>query len=165
MKIKSVLAQASAVLVVAGLAACTGDKSPNLEPAAPAASAAPAAQEAPTPATPTVSIESFDLGSTLGPDYKLTAPSAEFSVADTVYASMIFKVIGTEESLPGSVDIKWLNIDTNTLVKEEKKDLPISNSNVLNLALVDEDGMVPGKYKVDVSLNGAPALVKNFVVK
>ena len=170
MRIWFVLAKTTAVLLIFGLTACTGEN--TSQPTANTmkkSDSAPFAQSPvktePEPAAPTVTIESFEVGIKSGSDYKLESPVSVFNLKDTIYASMVFKVVGTEEALPGNVVIKWLNIDTNTLVKEEKKDLPISNSNVLNLALDQKDGMVQGKYRVDVSFNGSPELTKNFEVK
>ena len=49
---------------------------------------APPIGEAPAPAPAAVAVGAIDLGKAVGPDMKVTAPTAAFGVRDTIYASI-----------------------------------------------------------------------------
>lgn len=159
------LAQALLVTVIGGVAIVGCKKKEEAAPAAPApAATTPVAAPAPAPA-PTASVTTVDLGNAVGPDLKLTATSTTFAPKDTIYVS-----IGTATSDPAAtvatkLGAKWSYGADNMLVNEESKDLNLTGTGSTNFQVAKPDGWPAGKYKVEVSLNGAVVQTREFEVK
>lgn len=153
----------AAATFVAALALGACGKQPEQAapaPAAPAAQATAPAAPAPVPAAMPVRVVAVDLGSAVGADMKVTAPKTEFAPGDTIYAS-----VSTEGSAPSAkLHAKWTYQDGQT-VNESDATIQPSGPAVTEFHISKPDGFPKGHYKVDISLDGAPAISKEFEVE
>lgn len=126
-------------------------------PSMPAATAsAPALNANPAPAP--VAVASVNLGSAVGVDQKVTTPTATFAPTDTIYAS-----VATTGSGTATLEAKWTYQDGQT-VKDDTKSIAPSGPATTTFSISKPDGWPAGNYKVEISLNGAPAASKDFSV-
>ncbi|HEX7111415.1 MAG TPA: hypothetical protein VF216_03150 [Mizugakiibacter sp.] len=151
---------AAAMLVAAlALGAC-GKQQEQAPPAAPAAQATAPAAPAPMPAVMPVRVVAVDLGSAIGADMKITTPKTTFAPGDTIYAS-----VSTEGSAPSAkLHAKWSYQDGQT-VNESDTTIQPSGPAVTAFHISKPDGFPEGHYKIDISLDGVPAISKDFDVK
>lgn len=124
----------------------------------------PAAQPAPPPAPPPLAVASIDLGKAVDADRKVGAPLAAFGTRDTIYASVNITGAGSNATLSA----KW------TFVKADGKELPVNESSqtisptgpvATEFHITKATAWPRGKYKVEITLNGTSAGVKEFEVK
>ena len=157
------------VLLVAllGTVALAGCK--KKEEAAPAATTPPpAATEpapAPAPVTATASVVAVDLGNAVGADMKVATPASTFAPKDTIYASISTTTSDPAASVPGKLGVKWSHVDSNQVVKEDSRDITFTGNGTTEFHIAKPDGWPAGKYKVEVSLDGAPVQSRVFEVK
>jgi len=112
-----------------------------------------------TPAAAPVTLVSVDLGSAVGPDEKVTAATTTFTPKDTIYAS-----VATDGTGNATLEAKWTYQDGQT-VKDDSKTIAATGPANTTFSISKPDGWPAGNYKVEVSLNGAPAASKDFSVK
>lgn len=128
-----------------------------------AASTAPAentpAAPASAPAAAPVRLVSVDLGSAVGADQKVTTATTTFTPKDTIYAS-----VATDGTGNATLEAKWTYQDGQT-VKDDSKTIAATGPANTAFSISKPDGWAAGNYKVEVSLNGAPAASKDFSVK
>ena len=154
-----------ALLAVAGMAGCKKKDEPSPVPTAttppPVVTTAPA--PAPAPAR-TVTVTSVDVGSAVGPDFKVTAPTTEFKKGDTIYASVSTATSDPAAPVAGKLTAKWTfqNIQP---VSEETREFNFTGPGVTEFHVSKPDGWPLGKYRVDVWLDGTFAASKDFEVK
>jgi hypothetical protein len=149
------------------LAACGKHEEPAPAPAppatttpAPAPSAPPPAATPPAPAATPVSVSSVDLGTAVGPDQKVTAPTTTFSPKDTIYAA-----VATDGTAANAVlNAKWTYQDGQT-VNESSQTIAPNGPAVTSFHISKPDGWPAGNYKVEISLDGHPVATKDFSVK
>jgi hypothetical protein len=142
---------AAALLALAG---CGRQETPTT--AAPAPATPPVAMPAPTP----FSVSAIELGNQIGADKRVTAASASFAPADTVYAS-----IATDGEAKGVVlAARWSYEDGQT-VAESTETVASAGPTVVEFHIVKPDGWPAGRYRVDVTANGAPAGQREFEVR
>lgn len=144
------------------LSACNKNAPQETSPAtAPEASAPAAPVSAPAASTPAapVTLVSVDLGSAVGPDQKVTTATTTFTPKDTIYASVATDGTGT-----ATLEAKWTYQDGQT-VKDDSKTIAATGPATTTFSISKPDGWPAGNYKVDISLNGAPASSKDFSVK
>lgn len=150
------------------LSACSEGTEESADDQAPAA--ASDAQQAPgassLPATPgpdsVVPVEVTDdavtVGTTLANDRAVKSALAQFTTSDTVYAS------AAVPAKPGaSVSVYWTFQD-GTTHKEETKELAAGDA-VVTFAFAKADGMVPGKYNVQIDRDMTPVGIADFVIR
>lgn len=157
------------IVAIAGalaLSAC-GKKEEPAQPPPPMEAPAPATTPAPTtpspaaaPAPARVAVASVDLGTAVGPDQKVTAPTTEFAPADTIYAAV--STSGTAAS--AELDAKWTYQDGQT-VNESKQTIAPNGDAVTSFHISKPNGWPAGNYKVEISLNGSQVASKDFTVK
>lgn len=123
----------------------------------PAAPVSAPAQQAPAAAP--VTLVSVDLGSAVGPDQKVTTATTTFTPKDTIYAS-----VATDGTGNATLEAKWTYQDGQT-VKDDSKTIAATGPANTTFSISKPDGWPAGNYKVEVSLNGAPAASKDFSVK
>ncbi len=159
------------LVAVIGSVAIVGCK--KKEEAAPAPTPAPAAVEpapmpapAPTAPAPTASVASVDLGSATGPDMKLTATTMSFKPKDKFIVSVGTTTSDPAASVAGKLTAKltFANGAEIMPVSEETKDFSFAGPGTTNFEFSKPDGWPVGKYKVEVSLDGAVAQSKDFEV-
>jgi len=139
-------------LAVIGTASCK-KKEPQPPPAE---SAAPA----PAPAPPAFAVQGIQLGKSIDADKKVTTPATTFGRKDTIYAS-----VATEGAAPSkTITAKWTFQDGQT-VKEQSESIAPTGPAATEFH-ISKKGLWPvGKYKVDVSVDGASAGSQDFEIK
>ena len=155
------------VLLVAaiGSVAIVGCK--KKEEAAPAPTPAPAAVEpAPMAAATTASVASVDLGTATGPDMKLTATTMSFKPKDKFIVSVGTTTSDPAASVAGKLTAKltFANGAEIMPVDEKTQDFNLAGPGTTNFEFSKPDGWPVGKYKVEVSLDGAVVQSKDFEV-
>ena len=145
--------------------AIVGCKKKEEAPPAPPAASTPAPAAAPAAATAAVSA--VDLGSAVGADFKVTAPATTFKPKDTIYASVTTGTSDPAATVPGKLSAKWTYDHNGTpmTVNEETKELNFAGAGTNDFFIKKPDGFPVGKYKVEVSLDGAVVQTKEFEVK
>ncbi|GAB3387811.1 hypothetical protein [Lysobacter fragariae] len=141
-------------------------KKEEAAPVAPPAATEPAPMPAPAPAVAaTASVTGVDLGNTIGADMKVGMPAATFAPKDTIYASIATTTSDAAASVPGKLSVKWTHVDSNQTVNEESRDVTFTGVGSTEFHIAKPDGWPTGKYKVEVSLNGAVVQSRDFEVK
>ena len=145
--------------------AFVGCKKKEETPPPPPVAATPA--PAPAPAAATASVTSVDLGNAVGADFKVTAPATTFKPKDTIYASVATATSDPAATVPGKLNAKWTydNKGTPMTVNDETKEASFNNTGTTDFFIKKPDGFPVGKYKVEVSLDGAVVQTKEFEVK
>jgi len=151
------------VAILGGLA-LVGCKKKEEAVAAPPVATEPAPAPAPAPVA-TASVVSVDLGNAVGADMKVTTPATTFAPKDTIYASIATNTSDPMASVPGKLTAKWSHVDSNQTVNEESKDIAFAGPGVTTFQIAKPDGWPAGKYKVEVSLDGAVVQTREFEVK
>ena len=147
-----------------GSVALVGCKKKEEPAAAPPAAETPApapepVEPAPAPAPAATTVSSVDLGNAIGADNKIAAPTTTFATKDTIHAS-----VATDGPNPGKLAAKWTHVDSSQTVHEESKDVA-AGPQVTEFQISKPDGWPTGKYKLEVSLDGAVVQTKEFEVK
>lgn len=143
------------------LSACNKAPAPQPEaaPLPPVASAPVAAPPEAAPAPAPVAVTAVDLGSAVGADQKVTTATTTFTPKDTIYAAVATTGTGT-----ATLEAKWTYQGGQT-VKDDTKSIAPTGPATTTFSINKPDGWPAGNYKVEVSLNGAPAMSKDFSVK
>ena len=106
------------------------------------------------------------LGNAVGADMRVTAPMSSFSPKDaTIYAAVSTGTSDTAASVAGKLGAKWTHVDSSQVVHEETKDITFAGDNVTDFQISKPDGWPTGKYKVEISLDGAVVQTREFEVK
>ncbi|GAB3511512.1 hypothetical protein [Pseudoxanthomonas daejeonensis] len=143
------------------LSAC---KKPEPTPA-PAPTATTPAPITPAPAAaPTASVTALDLGNSVGADNRVAAPATTFAPKDTIYASVTTRTSDAAATVPGRLGAKWTFQDGQT-VHEDSRDLSLTGDGTTAFQISKPDGFPPGRYKVEISLDGTVVQSKEFEVK
>lgn len=152
------LVLATALAGSIALVGCKKKEEPVISPPA-AETPAPAPTEpAPAPAA-TTTVSSVDLGNAIGADNKIASPISTFATSDKIYAS-----VASDGPNAGKLSAKWTHIDSNQTVHEESKDIP-AGPQVTQFEISKPDGWPAGKYKLEVSLDGAVVQTREYEVK
>lgn len=117
----------------------------------------PAPAPAPAPAAATT-VSAVDLGNAIGADNKIGTPSSTFAPNDAIYAS-----VASDGPNPGKLNAKW-SFQDGQVVHTEDKDVP-AGPQVTQFQITKPDGWPVGKYKLEVSLDGAVVQTREFEVK
>jgi hypothetical protein len=112
-------------------------------------------------ATPqSVRVTEVDLGRSLNADKTIGDKTDSFRPADTIYAAVV-----TEGSAAtAALKTRWTYQD-GQLVDESVRTIAPSGKATTEFHISKPDGWPPGKYKVEVFLDGASAGTKNFEIK
>ena len=146
--------------VLVGSIALVGCKKKEEPVITPPAAETPAPMEpAPAPAATTTTVSSVDLGNAIGADNKIGSPISTFATSDKVYAS-----VASDGPNAGKLSAKWTHIDSNQTVHEESKDIP-AGPQVTQFEISKPDGWPTGRYKLEVSLDGAVVQTREYEVK
>jgi hypothetical protein len=105
-------------------------------------------------------IPSVDLGKSIGADKRVTAMTANFAPADTIYA-----VVNTEGSAASKTIVARWTFEDGQVVKEETQTLSPSGLATTEFHIVKPGGWPAGKYKVEILVDGASVDTKDFEVK
>lgn len=145
-----------ALALAASLAACKKD-----EPVPPPVVDIPAVTPTPPVApAPSVAITKVDLGTAVGADMTIAAPTSTFKPSDTIYAAVT--TTGTAPS--ALVKAKW-SFSDNSVVNETTTELKdLAGVAVTDFHIAKPDGWPVGKYKVEISVDDKPPGVTEFTV-
>ena len=157
------MAVLAAMLGSAALVGCKKKEEPA--PLPPAAETTPAPMPAPAAMPATASVNSVDLGNAVGADMRVTAPMTTFAAKDTIYAAVGTGTSDPAASVTGKLGAKWTHVDSNQTVHEESKDITFAGDGVTDFQISKPDGWPTGKYKVEISLDGAVVQTREFEVK
>ena len=166
--VQSRLAQGLLVALL-GAVAIAGCKK-NEEPAAtPPPAAEPAALPPVTTPAPmaTASVTGIDLGNAVGADMRVATPMSTFATGDTIHASVATSTSDAMATVPASLGIKWtyLDSDPDQVVHEETRQVNLTGAGATDFQISKPDGWPTGRYKVEVSLDGAVVQSREFEVR
>ncbi|AXK73243.1 hypothetical protein DWG18_13780 [Lysobacter sp. TY2-98] len=147
------------------------DETPVATEPAPAATTPattePAPMPTPTPSTPaaSTSVTGLQLGSAVGADNKVGTPAMAFGTKDTIYAS-----VNTAPNTTGKLGAHWTYLGADgsaapTDVDTQSKDVSGAAAATHEFHVSKPDGWPPGKYHVDITLDGATVQSMDFEVK
>ena len=152
-------------LIALGLAAAItlvacGKKEESAPAPAVTTTPAPVTTPPPAPVAQAVAVTSVDLGTSVGPDQKVTSPTTSFGPKDTIYAAV--STTGTASN--AALGAKWTYQDGQT-VNDSSQTIAPSGPAVTTFHISKPDGWPAGNYKVEISLNGAAVSSKDFTVQ
>ena len=138
-------------LAVAGVASCKKKEAPP-----PAEAAAPT----PAPAPPPFTVQSVEVGKSIGADKKVTAAVTTFGRRDTIYAS-----VSTDGAAPSkTITAKW-TFQNGQIVKEQSQSIAPTGPAATEFHISKGGPWPVGKYKVEISVDGATAGSEEFEIK
>lgn len=130
------------------------------------AGAAVACKKAPPPPPPAapaaavpLSVSSVTLGKAVGADRSIAQPAATFGPKDTIYASVA--TVGSAAS--AELAAVWTFQTGQVVLADTQAIAPTGPANT-EFHISKPSGWPAGKYKVTISLNGAPAGAQDFEV-
>ena len=120
-----------------------------------------AAAPGPAPAqNAAVRVSGIEVGRALGASKVIADKTSEFRPADTIYLS-----VETDGTAPrATLAARWTYQDGQVVKEQSETIAPAGNAHT-EFHIAKPDGWPAGKYTVAVSLNGAAAGSKDFVVK
>jgi hypothetical protein len=104
-------------------------------------------------------VSRVELGTALGADKKIAAPTTTFKPSDTIYAS----VLSTGAAPSVALAAKWTYQDGQT-VNESAQTIAPTGPAATEFHIAKPDGWPAGKYKLVVTANGKPAGAAEFTV-
>ena len=155
-------AVAVALVGTLALAGCKKKEEVAMTPPPVVSEPAPMPAPAPLPAAMPVSVVAVDLGTAVGADNKVATSMSTFGAKDTIHASVTTD--GTASNTP--LAAKWTFAGATPMtVNEESKILNTTGPATTEFHVSKPDGFPVGKYKVEISLNGAVVQSRDFEVK
>ena len=133
-----------AIVVLATLALATGSCGGS-EPAPPAAPAA-------------LAVASVDLGSAIDAERRVVEPKTAFAPTDTIYASVATTGAGTAK-----LTARW-TFEDGQVVNESTQDVAPTGPATHEFHITKDTPWPAGGYRVEILLNGAPAMTKDFTI-
>ena len=109
--------------------------------------------------TSTISVTNIDLGRSINPDLTIKDNTANFRPSDVVYAS-----VETKGAAPATLGVRWTYND-NQVVDEGSREINPTGPTRTEFHISKPDGLPVGRYRIEVTLNGASAGTKDFEVK
>lgn len=126
----------------------------------------PEAPPAQTPApTAAASVTGIELGSAVDPaSHKVTAATTQFKPGDKIHVSVVTATSDPAASVPGKLGARW-SFQDGQVVNDESRDITFSGDGVTAFSISKPDGWPVGKYKVEITLDGAVVQSREFEVK
>ena len=118
--------------------------------------AAPPVSSAPSP----FQISRIDLGTAIGPDKRVTVPTRLFAADDTIYASVI-----TDGSAPHVTLSARFTFEDGQVVSEISQQIAPAGLAASEFHVSNPDGWPQGRYRVEISADGAPVGSSEFEVR
>jgi hypothetical protein len=141
-----------ALVAAVALGACS-----KKEPPPPTPVPAPTAVPTPVP----FRVTSVDLGRSIGDDKEIKDAATAFGPKDTIYAA----ISSEGASAKASIKARWTFGAKGRVVNEETRDIAPTGPAVTEFHIAKPSGWPVGKYKFEVSADGAPVAAKDFEVK
>ncbi|MEO8587388.1 MAG: hypothetical protein ABI584_14580 [Acidobacteriota bacterium] len=143
-----------ALVAAVALGACA-----KKEPPPPPPTPIPAPTAVPTPVP--FKVKDVDLGKSIGDDKKIKDAAAAFAPKDTIYAAVSSEGAAAKATLKA----RWTFGAKNQVVNEETRDIAPMGPAVTEFHIAKPSGWPVGKYKLEVSADGASVATKDFEVK
>jgi len=109
--------------------------------------------------TNTISVTQIDLGRAINADLTIRDQATTFRPSDVVYAS-----IETKGAAPATVGVRWTYNNDQVVEKGDRDIHPIGPTRT-EFHISKPDGLPVGRYRLEVTLNGASAGTKEFEIK
>jgi hypothetical protein len=149
-----------AATLALALSACKKEAPVEVVPAPVVVEPAAAPPVAAPPVPAEIVVTAVNLGTAVGADQKVSAASTTFGVKDVIYAA-----VDTENAAKNvALAAKW-SFEDGQVVHEESSNISPEGNVTSNFKLSKASPWPVGKYKVDISLNGAPAKSVDFEIK
>jgi hypothetical protein len=113
----------------------------------------------PAPAPAALRVTEVETGKAVGADKSLTDDTDDFGVRDTIYVA-----VKTEGSGSGTLAAKWTYQDGQTVEESSQSISPTADA-WHEFHIQKATAWPAGDYKVEITLNGAPAGSKDFEIK
>ena len=107
----------------------------------------------------TIEVTSIDLGRSINADMTIKENTTTFRPSDVVYAS-----VATEGAAPAKIGVRWVYNDSQVIEEGDREIRPTGPTRT-EFHLSKPDGLPEGRYRLEVTLNGASAGTKEFTVK
>jgi len=120
---------------------------------------APSPAPSPPPAAARIEVTGVELGRSIGPDRRVTAPAESFAPGDTIYA-----VVLTSGSASSATLTARFTYQDGQLVDESSQTIAPSGPTATEFHISKPDGWPPGEYRVEIRLDGVPSGSKAFSV-
>jgi hypothetical protein len=159
---------AAVALAALSLSACRSEApagTPDAQTQAPdAAPAADPSATAPAAAVATASISNVELGNALDADGRLVEAKTTFAPMDSVVVAIYTAGNDGAAMAQGVVGTRWLDQDAK-VVHEESKPFDVSGTGITTFQIGKMDGWPVGRYTIEISLDGQPAMSREFTVQ
>ena len=152
------LAVAAALIGSVALIGCK-----KKEETAPVAAPPAATTPAPAPSAPAasaVTVTSVDLGTNVDAAGRVTNPGNAFGVNDTIYTS-----IATDGNASGNVVSARYSFQDGQEVANDSRTLTTSGPATTHFSAAKPSGWPTGRYKVEVSLDGAVVQTREYEIR
>ena len=103
-------------------------------------------------------VESLQLGRSLNTDNSVSGHTTRFKPDETVYLALL-----SEQPGSGTVTVRW--VLNGQRVSEATRDVSYTREAATEFHLQNSGGFPPGRYRVDVLINGQPAGSREFTVE
>lgn len=160
---------AAALVSMLALAGCKKNDDTAAAPMAttPAIDTMPTTPTTPPAATAAMSatagVVSLDFGTAVGADKKISAPGDTFKPTDTIYAAVTTMTSDASATVPGKLEAKW-TFEDGQMVKDDTVDVQFNGNGVTDFSINNPTGFPPGKYQVEILLDGNVVQTKGFGV-
>ena len=111
------------------------------------------------PAATALRVSEVETGKAIGADKSLTDDADDFGVRDTIYVA-----VKTEGAGSGTLAAKWTYQDGQTVEESSQSISPTADA-WHEFHIQKATAWPAGNYKVEITLNGAPAGSKDFEIK
>lgn len=109
--------------------------------------------------TNTISVTDINIGRSINADLTIKDNTVSFRPADVVYAS-----VETKGAAPATLGVRWIYNDSQ-VVDEGTRDIHPTGPTRTEFHISKPDGFPEGRYRLEVTLNGASAGTKEFEIK
>ncbi len=127
----------------------------------PAPAPAPPAQ---VPQTASAAVTAVDLGSAVDADGRVVAGTSTFATTDTITASVMTNTSVPNASATGTLGARW-TFEDGQVVNQESKTFNFTGPGTTNFQISKPDGWPVGRYRVEISLDGAVVQTRDFEVR
>lgn len=160
----------SLVLLVFACSACTR-KSPDVASEAPAQKSvlpgepSPSASSTPAQAVPGVArMASIELGSAVGPDDRVSEPTATYSPKDTIFAVVEMRTGDPAATAAGTLKVALADAKGRVL-SEQPRSATFNDGDMAVFEFGPDAARAPGAYKITVQLDQGEVQVREFDVR
>lgn len=155
-------AVAAALVATLALAGCKKKEEVAMTPPPAATEPAPMPPMQPAPSAMPVTVIAVDLGTAVGADNKVASSMTTFGAKDTIYAAVTTDGSANNTALAA----KWTFAGATPMtVNEESKTLTTTGPATTEFHISKPDGFPVGKYRVEITLDGAVVQSRDFEVK